>query len=70
MALATTDLELGNVYLMGVPTALAVNTELCAKLKVPHGFMTASAIAIGKAAKTLNKKELTVSKIATDILNN
>lgn len=66
MVLAATDLGLGNVYLMGVPAVLAANPELCAELKIPEGFMPASALAIGRAAKPLNERELTLSKIATE----
>jgi nitroreductase len=68
MALAATDLGLGNVILGGVPATVAANSDLSTDLKIPAGFMPALAIAIGKAAEPLNERELTLSKIVTDIL--
>lgn len=68
MALAATDLGLGNVYIYGAIAALANNPELCAELKVPEGFFPVSAIAIGKAAVPLQAKELTDTNIVTDYL--
>lgn len=66
MAIVSTDLGLGNVYLNGVISVLAANPELCIELKIPTDFMAGSAIAIGRAAMPLKERELTVSKIAVD----
>ncbi len=68
MALAATDLGLGNVYLYGVVAAMEKNSELCAELKVPKEFFPASAIAIGKAAEPFQERVLTDNNIATDYL--
>lgn len=68
MALAATELGLGSVYLLGAILALAKNPELYAEFKIPDGFFPVAALAVGKAAMPLKEKELTVSKIATDIV--
>ncbi len=68
MALAATDLGLGNVYIFGAIMALSKNAELCWELKVPEGFFPASAIAIGKAAEPLQERELINTKFVTDYL--
>jgi nitroreductase len=69
MALAATDLGLGNVILGGPPLVITMNPELSAELKIPQGFMPGTAIALGKAAMPLKERELTVAKMATDIFN-
>jgi len=69
IAIAATGLGLGNVYLGGAPVALAANPQLCTELKIPDGFIPAAAIALGEAAMPLKERELTVTKIATDIFN-
>lgn len=69
MALAATDLGLGNVILGGPPLVFTTNPELSAELKIPDGFIPAIAIALGKATMPLKERKLTVAKIATDIFN-
>ncbi|MGI6013629.1 MAG: nitroreductase family protein [Oscillospiraceae bacterium] len=61
MALAATDLGLGNVYIFGSVNALNLHPELVAKLNLPTDFVPVSALAVGKAAtpmkgRTFNKK--------------
>ena len=68
MALAATDLGLGNVYLFGAALAIAKNPELCAELKIPAGYIPVSALPVGKAVKPLKERELTLSKIATEYI--
>jgi nitroreductase len=66
MALAATDLGLGNVYLLGAVFALESEPQLKEELKVPEGYLPASAIAIGKAALQPEERNLTTSKIEID----
>lgn len=68
MALAATELELGNVYLMGAVMALAMNAELCKEFNIAEGFVPTSAIAVGKAAAPAQERSLTTTKIVTDYL--
>ncbi len=68
MSLAATDLGLGSVYLLGVAAALGLEPKLAEELKVPKGFMPISALALGKSSITLKERELTDSKIVTDVL--
>ncbi|MCB2311914.1 MerR family DNA-binding transcriptional regulator [Clostridium tagluense] len=60
MALAATDLGLGNVYIFGGALAIAKNPELCAELKIPEGYIPVSALPVGKATKPLKERELTL----------
>jgi nitroreductase len=68
MALASTELGLGNVYLMGAVMALAMNADLCKEFNIAEGFVPTSAIAVGKAATPAKIRTLTTTKIATDYL--
>ena len=66
MSLAATGLGLGSVYLMGAIFAISKDKELCAQLKVPEGFIPASAVAVGKPAGQLEDRELTTAKFVTE----
>lgn len=68
MALAATELGLGSVYILGSVLALTNSPDSYEEFKVPEGFLPVAALAVGKAAMPLQEKELTVSKIATDIV--
>jgi hypothetical protein len=56
MALAATDLGLGNVYIFGSVNALNLHAELVAKLNLPEGFVPVSALAVGKAAAPMQNR--------------
>ena len=47
MALAATDLGLGNIYLYGVTAMLQKNEELKQRLGIPEGCVPLSALALG-----------------------
>lgn len=51
MALAATDLGLGNIYLYGVTAALGQNEEWKKELGIPEGHTPLSALAVGYAAE-------------------
>lgn len=53
MALAATDLGLGNIYLYGVTAALAQNGELKARLGIPEGHTPLSALAVGYSVEPI-----------------
>ncbi len=67
MALAATDLGLGNVYIFGSVNALNLHAELVAKLNLPEGFVPVSALAVGKAATPMKARVFT-KKIETDYI--
>lgn len=66
MLLAATEMGLANVYLFGVSQVLLNDSEVAALLKLPEGFRTVSAIAVGYANEELNERPLTCEKIAMD----
>lgn len=68
MALAATDLGLGNVYLYGVAVAIAQDIELCAELKIPKDFKPLSALPVGKASKPLKERELAMDKVVIEYI--
>ena len=68
MALAATDLGIGNVYLMGTAFAISMKKELCRDLKIPEGFFPISAIALGRSATEPQVREFTTDRIATDFI--
>lgn len=62
MALAATELELGNVYLMGVTVALNYNEELKKQVGIPEDYEAVSALAIGKTDVAFTKRDLSVPR--------
>lgn len=69
MMLASTDLELGSVYLYAVPAVLGqlenVYPELYEDLQIRNGFFPVAMMGIGEANVPLKKRELTTDKIST-----
>ncbi len=67
MMLAAADLGLGSVYLFGVSQALQGQREQVAQLlKLPEGFRTVSAIAVGHPAQPLQARSVPADKIAVN----
>lgn len=66
MLLAATDMGLACVYLFGVSQVLLNDEEVAGLLKLPEGFRTVSAIAVGYATEELNERPLTCEKIGMD----
>lgn len=69
MMLASTDLELGSVYLYAVPAVLGqlenVYPELYKELKIKNGFFPVAMMGVGEPNVPLKKRELTKEKIST-----
>lgn len=57
MALAATDLGIGNVYLLGFIKALCSDKELLKNLNLPEGFVPLSAIALGYSSEIPEEKK-------------
>lgn len=66
MLLAATDLGLSSVYLFGVSQALQGEPRVAELLRLPEGFRTVSAIAVGHSAQPLEPREIPADKIAVD----
>ncbi len=47
MLIAATDAGVDSIYLWGAVQAMAQNSELCAKMRMPEGFKPVSAVALG-----------------------
>ena len=58
MILVATEMNLGNVFLSGVTTALNSNLGLMNKIGIPEGYEAAAAVAIGKAEDKLLERDL------------
>lgn len=58
MALAATDLGLGSVYLLGICRELQKSAHAAAILRIPSDYRMVSAVAVGKPAEPLTKREL------------
>lgn len=69
MMLASTDLELGSVYLYAIPAVLSqlenAYPELYQDLKIKPGFFPVAMMAVGKSNTPLQNRELTTDKIST-----
>ncbi len=68
MSLASTDIGVGNVYIMGAMAALAYHPDLVEALQLPEGFVPVAALAVGYATTDLwvekeNKETFTMNKI-------
>jgi nitroreductase len=68
MALAATDMGLGSVYLWGFIEGMLQNSELVKSLKLPEGFVPASAIAVGYCDLRLTEREISLDKISTNYI--
>lgn len=66
MLLAATEMGLASVYLFGVSQVLLNDTEIAELLKLPEGFRTVSAIAVGHATEELSERPLVCDKIGLD----
>ena len=66
MLLAATEMGLASVYLFGVSQVLLNDAEVAELLKLPAGFRTVSAIAVGYPSEAFNERPLTCDKIGTD----
>lgn len=67
MLLASTDLGLGSVYIMGAIAALNTNPELVKQLALPDGFVPIAAAAIGNEAEKQPVRDPS-EKITTNFL--
>ena len=56
MSIASTDLGLGSVYLMGSIMALSTDVELLKELDLAEGFIPVCALAVGYPTKALEEK--------------
>lgn len=68
MLLEATELNLGNIFIMGAVSALSQNKELCKELKVPEDYIPVAIAAIGYKKEEQTIKEETTSKIKLNIL--
>ncbi len=66
MLLAATDLGLASVYLFGVSQALQGQPRVAELLKLPEGFRTVSAIAVGHPAQPLEPRIIPAHEISVD----
>lgn len=67
MMLAAADLNLASVYLFGLSQALQGQRDQMAQLlKLPEGFRTVSAIAVGHPAHPLQERSIPADKIAVN----
>lgn len=57
MALAATDLGLGNVYLLAFAAALLADKDLLKELKLPDGFVPCAGLAVGYSTEPLDSKK-------------
>jgi hypothetical protein len=57
MALATTDIGLGSVYLWGFLASFSADKELLKELDLPEGFVPVSAIGLGHPTEPLTKEK-------------
>lgn len=64
MALAATELEVGNCYIWGAVAAASHNPEILAKLKLPEGFIPCCAISLGKTNEKYELREIPADRIA------
>ena len=64
MALAATELGVGNCYIWGAVAAASHNPEILAELKLPEGFIPCCAICLGKTEENYELKEIPVNRIA------
>lgn len=63
MALAATELGVGNCYIWGAVIAASHNPEILSKLKLPEGFIPCCAISLGKTEETYEPREIPADKI-------
>lgn len=68
MALAATDLGLGNVYLLGFLFAISTKKELIEKLNLPDGFVPVAALAVGHPTEPLTEKSAKKHAVETNII--
>lgn len=62
MILVATEMELGNVYLMGVTVALNSNENLKKKLGIPEEYEAMSALAIGQTDVRFLQRDLSIPR--------
>lgn len=68
MILAATEMELGNVYLMGVTVALNSNQDLKKRVGISEEYEAMSAIAIGKTDIPFIKRDLTIPRFDVQLI--
>ena len=66
MLLAAADLNLASVYLFGLSQALQGEPRVKELLKLPEGFRTVAAIAVGHPAQPLQEQEIPDDKISVN----
>lgn len=66
MMLAAADLNLASVYLFGISQALQQEPRVRELLKLPEGFRTVAAIAVGHPAHPLQERAVPADKITTN----
>ena len=69
MALAATDLGVGNCLIWGAVAALAQNTALTDKLCLPEGFVPFSGLIVGKMDGSYSVRDINMNRIATDTID-
>lgn len=66
MLLSAADLNLASVYLFGLSQALQGEPRVKELLKLPEGFRTVAAIAVGHPAHPLQERAIPADKISTN----
>lgn len=66
MLLAAADLNLASVYLFGLSQALQGEPRVKELLKLPEGYRTMAAIAVGHPAQPLQEREIPDDKISVN----
>ena len=68
MALAATDLGVGNVLIWGAIRAVNLDADLVAALGLPEGFTPCCALAIGQSEEAFELREVPADKISQDVI--
>ncbi len=66
MLIAATEMELGNIFLTGVATALNENEVLLRKIGIPEDYEAVGAMAVGKTEEEETKRQLSPLRIAVE----
>lgn len=68
MALAATELGVGNCYIWGATMAMAASPELVQQLNLPEGFIPCCGIVLGKTDYQYKEREIPVDRLAMQVI--
>ena len=68
MALAATDLGVGNVLIWGAIRAVNLDADLVAAFELPEGFTPCCALALGQSEVAYEVREVPADKIARNVI--